>query len=194
MEKQKTLKKNRKNLNVKKPLCKTVAPPTKEQIAEEKETLSIQIFNDFIDECLMEIALEVHRTEKIANTNCQICQTRCRHYSTKPSRDIFNQNVKNNNQIEYGNCPKCQSKVAISKIATHFTKCLGFMDNNRRLLRRSNTSVTSSNSTYTVDKYLSSLDESDGEKEEKKVKRKAYQSSPLKKTLIKKQKSNLEKK
>jgi len=28
--------------------------------------------------------------------------------------------------------------------------------------------VTSSNSAYTVDKYLSSLDESDGEKEEKK--------------------------
>ncbi|KAL6628011.1 hypothetical protein U3516DRAFT_658441 [Neocallimastix sp. 'constans'] len=152
---------------------------------------STEIFKEFIDECLMDIVLEVHRQEKIANTNCQICQTKCRHYSTKPSRDIFNQNVKNNSQIDYGNCPKCQSKVAISKMATHFTKCLGFIDSNRRLLRRSNTSVTSSNSAYTVDKYLSSLDESDGEKEEKKVKRKAYQSSPLKKTLLKKQKSSM---
>lgn len=191
MDKQKNLKKYRKNIIIKKALCKSTQPPTTKQIEEIKDSLSIEVFNEFIDECLMDIVLEVHRNEKLANTNCQICQTKCRHYSTKPSRDIFNQNVKNNNQIEYGNCPKCQSKVAISKIATHFTKCLGFMDNNRRLLRRSNTSVTSSNSTYsTVDKYLSSLDESDGEREEKKTKRKTYQSSPLKKALLKKQKTS----
>ncbi|ORX44807.1 hypothetical protein BCR36DRAFT_585932 [Piromyces finnis] len=190
MDKQKNLKKYRKNIAIKKALCKTAPPTSIEQIEEEKESLSLEIYEEFIDELLIDIVTEVHKTEKIANLECQICQTKCRHYSTKSSRDIFNQNVKNNSQIEYGNCPKCQSKVAISKIATHFTKCLGFMDNNRRLLRRSNTSVTSSNSAYTVDKYLSSLDESDGEKEEKKAKRKTYQSSPLKKSLLKKQKTN----
>jgi len=37
---------------------------------------STEIFKEFIDECLMDIVLEVHRQEKIANTNCQICQTK----------------------------------------------------------------------------------------------------------------------
>ncbi|KAI9320716.1 hypothetical protein BX666DRAFT_1225752 [Dichotomocladium elegans] len=89
-----------------------------------KATLAYSLLSDLIDECIYDVLFEAHRDIKQAKSICQICQTRCRAYVSRPGCDIYGNSYQANNLPAY-ECVNCHKMIAAGRYAPHLEKCLG---------------------------------------------------------------------
>ncbi|KAI8149449.1 hypothetical protein BJV82DRAFT_123915 [Fennellomyces sp. T-0311] len=89
-----------------------------------KATMAYSLLGDLIDECIYDVLFEAHRDIKQSNSICQICQTRCRQYVSRPGCDVFGNSYAANNLPSY-DCVNCHKMIAAVKYANHLEKCLG---------------------------------------------------------------------
>ncbi|KAI9331875.1 hypothetical protein BDR26DRAFT_659640 [Obelidium mucronatum] len=86
--------------------------------------VSDAVFESLLEQCLYEIAYEMHREDTLSKASCQICQKNCRCYVVKPSADIFG-NTPTPATLEKLKCIKCAHTFATNRYAQHLEKCLG---------------------------------------------------------------------
>ncbi|ORZ11119.1 hypothetical protein BCR42DRAFT_421612 [Absidia repens] len=89
-----------------------------------RATVAFSLLGDLIDECVYDVSFQVHRDLKKANSECQICQTKCSCYVTKPGLDVFGNRFNTNNLPSY-ECVNCNKTISSSRYAPHLEKCLG---------------------------------------------------------------------
>ncbi|KAI9489689.1 hypothetical protein BDB00DRAFT_842031 [Zychaea mexicana] len=89
-----------------------------------KATMAYSLLGELIDDCIYDVLFEAHRDIKQANSICQICQTRCRQYVSRPGCDVFGNTYAANNLPAY-ECVNCHKMIAAVRYAPHLEKCLG---------------------------------------------------------------------
>ncbi|KAI7854418.1 hypothetical protein BDC45DRAFT_508325 [Circinella umbellata] len=89
-----------------------------------KATMAYSLLGELIDECIYDVLFDAHRDIKQGNNICQICQTRCRQYVSRPGCDIYGNTYAANSLPSY-ECVGCRRMIAAVRYAPHLEKCLG---------------------------------------------------------------------
>ncbi|KAJ3295168.1 hypothetical protein HDU79_009740 [Rhizoclosmatium sp. JEL0117] len=83
-----------------------------------------EIFNSIMEQCIYEVAYEMHREDKLVKAPCQICLKKCRCYVVKPAVDVFG-NAPSPATLEKIKCIQCGHPFSTNRYAQHLEKCLG---------------------------------------------------------------------
>ncbi|KAJ3828515.1 hypothetical protein F5880DRAFT_888694 [Lentinula raphanica] len=130
--------------------------PSKAERAEKEQilsSLSNKLFCDFLDDFIMDIALEAHAEVFKSRAVCEICGTRCNAVSlsqrTQPSSSRAetpsvvegSTNTPNSGKGADGTihleCVNCQRMVASNRYAPHLSNCMGLNSSRRGAVRGS---------------------------------------------------------
>ncbi|RGB42427.1 hypothetical protein C1646_662210 [Rhizophagus diaphanus] len=90
---------------------------------------AFEILQELIDECILDVAFEMHRqakTEKLCTRTFQIQDSNLLYLVDKQGYDIFGQNI-NTLRLQAGKqrCLNCNVMFPVSTYVKHFSKCLG---------------------------------------------------------------------
>ncbi|KAI9256512.1 hypothetical protein BDA99DRAFT_140148 [Phascolomyces articulosus] len=146
-----------------------------------KATMAYSLLGDLIDECIYDVLFDAHRDIKQGNNICQICQTKCRQYVSRPGCDVYGNTYAANNLPSY-ECVSCHKMIAAVRYAPHLEKCLGLAGRqssrvaNRRLGSASPFASSAVQSSGTPDEHVALSDPETSHSDNKK-KKKSIQSS-----------------
>ncbi|TPX40807.1 hypothetical protein SeMB42_g05862 [Synchytrium endobioticum] len=86
---------------------------------------SMSIFDNMVEEVMMEVIFESHREAKLATSICQICLQQCRCFVQAPNKDVFGQELQTKSSNDQTSCPKCGKVIATMKFMYHLEGCMG---------------------------------------------------------------------
>ncbi|CAB4405022.1 unnamed protein product [Rhizophagus irregularis] len=92
---------------------------------------AFEILQELIDECILDVAFEMHRqakTDKLCTRTFQIQDSNLLYLIDKQGYDIFGQNI-NTLRLRAGKqrCLNCNVMFPVSTYVKHFSKCLGLV-------------------------------------------------------------------
>ncbi|KAJ1970069.1 Ataxin-7-like protein 3 [Dimargaris xerosporica] len=103
-----------------------MAAPSSATEYPSRASLCLDLFNELVDLCIFEVAIEVHKESKLAGLPCPILD--------RPGLDIFGNDPSKVASSEMYLCTSCQRSYPASRYAHHLEKCLGL--SSRRQSRR----------------------------------------------------------
>ncbi|KAI9140972.1 hypothetical protein BKA69DRAFT_1077547 [Paraphysoderma sedebokerense] len=126
------------------------------------------LFNNLLEECLLDVIFQEHRKAKLSSQVCQVCSTRCRTYVLSESKDIFGNDITSQSDPEKIECPKCSRQLLYPRFASHLEKCLNLVTGRqagrnaaRRLVNSNSTASSSEKSNPASSPYSGSFDDLD---------------------------------
>ncbi|KAH8100529.1 hypothetical protein BXZ70DRAFT_1022499 [Cristinia sonorae] len=149
---------------------------TKKERDDAIATLSNRIFNNMVDEVIMDVVLRAHREVARSRTVCSICHTRCAgihvpgSVATQPHASSSQQsphesqdgetgpNTPVNGKLDgtvYFDCENCKRPIASNRYAPHLSSCLG-LGNSRRGAARNATAKLTGDAGRSASPYVAS--------------------------------------
>ncbi|ORZ32298.1 hypothetical protein BCR44DRAFT_1440488 [Catenaria anguillulae PL171] len=80
--------------------------------------------DDMIEDLVLGLVMETHKTAKLSLLVCSHCGTQCRQFNTPLYTDIFRNDadsVKSNDRVR---CPQCNKPYGATHLARHLEKCM----------------------------------------------------------------------